>query len=843
MDRPTKKRKPINEQGQKKPTDKSKLARKDSVGSVVSVASDTTDSGEVKTRRPRKRKDVEALLALISADCDREDWMAIGCACTGFDQRSIFDDTEEWGYDVWHTWCKKDMFTKDGSPKTKDGSPIYPGAEFTKSKYVEWTRSGEGRTDVVGWNTIVEILKLNHPEKYAEWIGEDPTGTKEMIMEAEEIEVAQLLRFISNYHSIEITNTDTTDIISDYVSIDGDLNTFIFNKKTGYWEGHKGNTMQVWVIQTSKPLRDKIEFKWLKNEARKLEDIEFKMAQNKEESGQYYHEHQDLKKGVARLRKALNKFSSGAGLPMYGNFIKSDTSTVKTNLLDNNHKGVGKATWLVPFSNGVFDLNACEFRPTQRTDYLQASLNYEYPQHLTKDPVFWGKLKQMIIFYIESVTGDNTEYPGNADFLLKWLAGTLPAKNSFQEMLIILGAGGNGKSQLFGNVMLQVWGGTASEDGALTAGAQFIEPLDPQWWAARTKSGAPDEAMFAVRKARMVYTSEGVGFDITKMKQLTGEDVMDTREMFGKRIKFTPGFCPVVYSNDDPDLPSVMTEEEISLTRRCVCLKFPFQFSESLKPGFREPTKCVPNISRMLEDPNVKIPFLGEEEESVTCRTFVHGIMMYLLELWTNEVGALVFQGKKLPRTPSIAKWSTELLSGSKVFDEFLDSGVICVMKEKTSSDPFQPKCAPAMIHMAFMKWCGNIGKKNKDKLSKEIFVQKLTQANKLKDNGKGKGFPLIDNVFQYMQFDSSKIGVEMIKQGKADDYPSTEFNDFDAFSGFGSGSDSEPEPQTKKTMTTEERRDKLRELKQDFDEHLINEHEYQEMRSDVVAAFKAGLA
>jgi len=43
--------------------------------------------------------------------------------------------------------------------------------------------------------------------------------------------------------------------------------------------------------------------------------------------------------------------------------------------------------------------------------------------------------------------------------------------------------------------------------------------------------------------------------------------------------------------------------------------------------------------------------------------------------------------------------------------------------------------------------------------------------------------------------------------------------------------------------MTTEERRVKLRELKQDFEDDLIDEQMYQDMKNAVNDAFRAGLS
>ena len=254
----------------------------------------------------------------------------------------------------------------------------------------------------------------------------------------------------------------------------------------------------------------------------------------------------------------------------------------------------------------------------------------------------------------------------------------------------------------------------------------------------------------------------------------------------------------------------------------------------------------------MVKNPTVKIPFLDEDVPSVTSRIFVHGIMLYLIELWTDGVGEIVRHSGKIKRTPSIVDWSTELLSGNKVFDEFLASGIISVMPTRLPPPPTDKwehqasKANASDIYVAFVEWAKNLRKTKTQVIESDILIQKLQEPNKLK-NADGKGFKLADNVFQYMKFDPSKIKAQTsFKPITHDDqYPSTEVDDFDTngpaspdsgYNAFESG----PEPQTKKTMTVDQMRSKLEEVKTLFDDNLINEHEYQEMRNVVMDAFRA---
>ena len=85
------------------------------------------------------------------------------------------------------------------------------------------------------------------------------------------------------------------------------------------------------------------------------------------------------------LDKALLAWSNATSLEKYSEFIKSDTASERTNLIDNNFMAVGSATMLLPFKDGVFDLTTDTFRPTERSDYLSMCLNYDYPIYLKQE--------------------------------------------------------------------------------------------------------------------------------------------------------------------------------------------------------------------------------------------------------------------------------------------------------------------------------------------------------------------------------------------------------------------------------------------------------------------------
>jgi len=369
---------------------------------------------------PPSREIVEEMLNHISAGLSREQWNSVGMICRWFDARNAaLENGEAWGFDVWLEWSKTDA-DKFSKTNEADMRGLYEGFKCDlKSK------------QQIGYPTLKKLFKLNHPQAYQHFYGGDPTGTKKKIMgtKSKRIHAHETLEIVKNFYELNISSAETSDLLSDSETNE----MFMYDEATGYWEP-QGKAMKDWLAYKFVDIIDVILHKWLPDEDTKL----LVAKQNKEEALEAA-----LQSGIKSLEQVHTNLSNAANMEAYNQFIRGSSASHAINLIDNKDNGAGSTAMLLPFRNGVFDLTTCEFRPVVRTDYLSAHLNYDYPIYLKEDikggfgPKFWGKLKKMIFKFLTSMTGDDEEeggkYEGNGDYLLQWLASTLPAKNTFSE--------------------------------------------------------------------------------------------------------------------------------------------------------------------------------------------------------------------------------------------------------------------------------------------------------------------------------------------------------------------------------------------------------------------------
>ena len=136
----------------------------------------------------------------------------------------------------------------------------------------------------------------------------------------------------------------------------------------------------------------------------------------------------------------------------------------------------------------------------------------------------------------------------------------------------------------------------------------------------------------------------------------------------------------------------------------------------------------------------------------VTFQIFTQGIMLLLTEVWENAVYDLVKSSAKIPRTESIKRWSREMLSRNKVFDEFLDSGVVKHTKGKVVS---YLKAGVDTVFEAFIEWAkGRPSIRSKDMLDKQMLVTKFSEPNNISK----RGFQIDNGIFLNMTFHSEKV-------------------------------------------------------------------------------------
>ena len=190
-------------------------------------------------------------------------------------------------------------------------------------------------------------------------------------------------------------------------------------------------------------------------------------------------------------------------------------------------------TNLIGFNNGVYDLDNLIFRDGCPEDYISYSTNCDYLPYEPSLPVFQDVQK-----FIGQVLVDKDM----REYVLNLLGSFLDGKSYDQKFHIWTGTGANGKStlvELFGNSF-----------GDYT-GTLPVTVLTQKRGAA---SGANPEIakMRGKRFAHMQEPEENDKINVGYMKELTGGDKIQARELYKQPVEFKPQFSMVLACNQLP---------------------------------------------------------------------------------------------------------------------------------------------------------------------------------------------------------------------------------------------------------------------------------------------------
>ena len=196
--------------------------------------------------------------------------------------------------------------------------------------------------------------------------------------------------------------------------------------------------------------------------------------------------------------------------------------------------------YLIGFANGVLNLRAermgldgspeyfCEFREGKPEDYISFQAGRWLPKQC--DPIAYSPYREddpdqrEINEFMEKV------FP-RADlraYMWRKLASCLEGTNKEQKYDTWIGIGGNGKSKLV-DLMSMALG-----DYAVSLQSTVLTRKRPD-------SGAANPDIMAVRNRRFIYMAEpddGEPLNTSRMKQFTGEDVVEARGLFEDQSKF-----------------------------------------------------------------------------------------------------------------------------------------------------------------------------------------------------------------------------------------------------------------------------------------------------------------
>jgi putative DNA primase/helicase len=193
--------------------------------------------------------------------------------------------------------------------------------------------------------------------------------------------------------------------------------------------------------------------------------------------------------------------------------------------------------WLLNVQNGTVDLHTGTLRPYDPADRITKIVNVVYDP-AAKAPR-WEQFVREIFLDDENLVS----------YVQRAIGYSLTGSTQEQVFFLCYGAGANGKSTLLG-VIAHILGDYAKP---LKADALLSSPY-------RNGSSA-DPEIAALVGSRFVSAQEpgGGAFDAAKLKELTGGDAMQVRELHQMPFTFTPHFKLWLSTNELPDVKDTTT--------------------------------------------------------------------------------------------------------------------------------------------------------------------------------------------------------------------------------------------------------------------------------------------
>ena len=230
---------------------------------------------------------------------------------------------------------------------------------------------------------------------------------------------------------------------------------------------------------------------------------------------------------------------------------------------------------IIPFSNGVYDLLTNTFRETQKSDYINLTMGYNYDVTVHNEEVYTF-LEQVLP--ITSVR----------NFVLKKMSECLNGDIPNTNFLMFIGdSGANGKSQLL-NLM------------KLTMG-DFGEKVEVTLLTRkRNNANEANTEKIKLMHKRFAFLSEpedGEKINIGLLKELTGSEEIVARGLYQESMSFVMEAKLFLACNELPEIKG----EDTALWRRIRVIDFPSRFVDEPQEENEYPIdRTLP--SRMRED-------------------------------------------------------------------------------------------------------------------------------------------------------------------------------------------------------------------------------------------------
>tara|TARA_Y100000389_G_C17458382_1_gene519781 strand:+ start:122 stop:3016 length:2895 start_codon:yes stop_codon:yes gene_type:complete len=234
---------------------------------------------------------------------------------------------------------------------------------------------------------------------------------------------------------------------------------------------------------------------------------------------------------------------------------------------------------IINFTNGVYDLENDVFRDGRPDDYITLSTKNEYINYSYTTPE---------IIQLQNILEKMLPIKAVREYFLLILSSCLSGKLWFEKFFVLCGSGSNGKSRLIEFIN--------------SCFGEYFHQMNVQALCSkRAASTAADPELALLRGKRIVTfqePSKDETMNVGKLKEWTGGDSIQTRELYKGPIKFKPQAKWFLICNDIPQVPS----DDDGTWRRLTIINFPSKFLPRHKfTGRGYEFEGDPNIGETLD--------------------------------------------------------------------------------------------------------------------------------------------------------------------------------------------------------------------------------------------------
>ena len=332
---------------------------------------------------------------------------------------------------------------------------------------------------------------------------------------------------------------------------------------------------------------------------------------------------------------------------------------------------------------GVVDLKAFTITPNDPGNYITKATAVSYKPG-AKCPL-WLK-------FLDDIFAGDREL---IRYVQKAVGYSLSGLTDEQCAFILYGNGRNGKSTWI-DIIRYICGDYATN-------------IQPETLMTRTQSSTANSDIARLKGARFVTSvepNEGVRLNEGLLKQLTGDDVVTARKLYGDEFEFKPEFKLWMATNHRP----IIRGTDTGIWRRIHLIPFTVQIPEE-------------QVDKKLKDK------LLCEAEGILC--------------WCVE-GMRLYHEEGLKKPASVCRATEEYRKDMDTISKFLD--------ECTVSAPM--RCVKAKdLYTVYTKWCDLYGE---FKLTNTQFGREITKRHQKRHTMNGKVYDGLDFCADYKQYSIS---------------------------------------------------------------------------------------